>query len=66
MAGNVPEVRDLACGMLVDPAGATALAYRGKTFYFCSAHCAKVFALNPEKFLRHPARPNPYRFPRKG
>lgn len=58
------DVRDPSCGMSVDPATAPTFNYHDQTFYFCSTHCAKVFSLDPAKFLRRPARPNPHRFHR--
>lgn len=54
-------IRDLCCGMRVDPTSSATIDYKGTTYYFCSRHCAQVFSLDPERFLRHPARPNPYR-----
>lgn len=65
MTGDAAGLRDLTCGMLVDPADAPAVEYQGQTFYFCSAHCARTFRLDPAKFVRHPAAPNPHNFPRR-
>jgi Cu+-exporting ATPase len=43
---------DPVCGMSVDPAHpAGKVEHAGTTYYFCSAHCAKVFAADPAKFL---------------
>lgn len=59
---EVTPIRDLSCGMQVNVATATAfIDYRGRRYYFCSRHCADVFAVDPEKFLRRPAPSNPYR-----
>lgn len=59
---EAPSTRDPSCGMRVDPATAPVhLDYRGQRYFFCSKHCGDVFALDPEKFLRHPPRPNPLR-----
>jgi P-type Cu+ transporter len=44
--------RDLVCGMNVDPERAAAKVERdGKSYYFCSAGCAKKFQSEPEKYL---------------
>lgn len=59
---DAKSIRDPTCGMRVDPASATShVDFSGRRYYFCSKHCADTFSLNPKKFLRHPARPNPYR-----
>ncbi len=55
------STRDPCCGMRVDPATAEHIDHAGNTYYFCSKHCADAFALNPQKFLRNPPHPNPYR-----
>ena len=48
--------------MRVDPATAPEhVDYRDHRYFFCSKHCGEVFVLDPEKFLRHPPRPNPRR-----
>lgn len=58
------STRDPTCGMRVDPATAPAhVEYRGHRYFFCSKDCGAVFALDPEKFIRHPSRPNPFRMP---
>src|SRR5579864_1660861 len=47
--------RDPVCGMSVDPLKAAAESeHAGKTYYFCSAGCAKRFSREPEKFLATP------------
>lgn len=44
-------VTDPVCGMDVDPAAALAQRdYEGRTYYFCSQHCADAFAADPAKF----------------
>ncbi len=44
--------RDPICGMSVDPLKAAAeIQHSGKTYYFCSAACAKRFSKEPHKFL---------------
>src|SRR3954453_17723224 len=43
---------DPVCGMTVGKdSTAGSFAYRGTTYYFCSEHCRKKFAADPE---RHP------------
>jgi P-type Cu+ transporter len=50
-AGNA-SVIDPVCGMTVDPGSAAAKhEYNGKTYYFCSHHCAQKFKEDPEKWL---------------
>ena len=45
-------VKDLVCGMDVDPATATNKSeYKGKTYYFCSPGCKKDFDKEPEKYI---------------
>jgi P-type Cu+ transporter len=44
--------RDPVCGMIVDPESAKAkVEYGGKSYYFCSAGCAKRFEQAPQQFL---------------
>jgi Cu+-exporting ATPase len=46
------SVTDPVCGMTVDPGSAAAKhEYNGKTYHFCSNHCAQKFAADPEKWL---------------
>ena len=43
---------DPVCGMTVDPATAAAKAdHAGKTYYFCSKHCAHAFQQEPSRYL---------------
>src|SRR2546425_1124096 len=47
-----PRVKDPVCGMMIDPQkGAAKVAHEGKTFYFCSAGCAKRFQAEPKRYL---------------
>lgn len=44
---------DPVCGMSVEPEKAWAkIEHEGTVFYFCSSHCAKVFAEHPEKYVK--------------
>jgi membrane fusion protein, copper/silver efflux system len=47
-------VKDLVCGMDVDPQSPKTLKaqYKGKTYYFCSDTCKKSFEANPEKYIQ--------------
>jgi len=49
------EHKDPVCGMTVVPEKAAGkVEHAGKTYYFCSKHCAKRFSDDPEKFLAAP------------
>ena len=54
-AAEPGTVKDLVCGMDVDPADAKAAKltsdYKGKTYYFCSDLCKKQFDAEPSKFV---------------
>ncbi len=51
-------VKDPVCGMNVDPARAKhRFDSAGKSYYFCSGHCAEKFKADPEKYLAQAARP---------
>ncbi len=44
-------VKDLVCGMEIDPKTAAAkMDYKGKTYYFCAISCRDKFKADPEKF----------------
>jgi Cu+-exporting ATPase len=44
-------VKDVVCGMEIDPNNAAAqMDYRGKTYYFCSTACHDKFMAEPEKY----------------
>ena len=44
-------VKDLVCGMEIDPATAAATEeYEGATYYFCSESCHERFVRQPERF----------------
>lgn len=43
--------QDPVCGMQLTEASAVARAeYKGKTYYFCSPACKKMFDQHPEKY----------------
>ncbi len=45
-------VKDLVCGMDVDPKTAPAKSeYQGQTYYFCSSGCKRAFDKEPQKYL---------------
>ena len=46
------KVKDVVCGMTIDPkkAAATRL-YEGTTYYFCSHGCASDFDADPKKYI---------------
>jgi Cu+-exporting ATPase len=47
--------KDPVCGMTVVPEKAAGkVEHDGKTYYFCSKHCAERFSDDPEKFLAAP------------
>ena len=46
-------VKDVVCGMEVDPRTAPAKSeYKGKTHYFCAPGCKVAFEKDPEKYLK--------------
>ncbi len=49
----VKIVRDPVCGMPIDRDHAFQTAtYGGRTYYLCDATCARLFARDPDKFVR--------------
>ncbi|MFQ6614132.1 MAG: heavy metal translocating P-type ATPase [Fidelibacterota bacterium] len=47
----ITKVTDPVCGMTIDPSTAVGSKhYDGNTYYFCSDHCQKKFAANPQEF----------------
>jgi Cu+-exporting ATPase len=45
-------VKDLVCGMTIDPATAAGKSeYKGQTYYFCALSCKKSFDEDPEKYI---------------
>ncbi|MGH6912100.1 MAG: YHS domain-containing protein, partial [Geminicoccales bacterium] len=52
-AGPSRVAKDLVCGMAVDPATADhQREHGGRTYGFCSAHCAQKFEAAPEDYLQ--------------
>lgn len=53
--------RDPVCGMMVDPERAAGShEHGGRTYYFCSKHCAAKFKADPDKYLAlAPVKPAP-------
>jgi Cu+-exporting ATPase len=46
------KVKDVVCGMMVDPETAAAQAeYKGTTYYFCAPGCKAAFEKDPEKYI---------------
>jgi len=54
------KVKDVVCGMMVDPETAPARAeYKGQTYYFCAPGCKVAFEKEPEKYLQATASAEP-------
>ena len=50
---TMEKVKDVVCGMMIDPKEAVATSeYKGKTYYFCAKGCKVAFDKDPEKYLR--------------
>ena len=46
------KVKDVVCGMVIDPNKASATrVHEGTTYYFCSPGCAKDFEEDPENYI---------------
>jgi Cu+-exporting ATPase len=44
-------VRDVVCGMTIDPATAAGSSeHQGETYYFCARSCKERFDANPERY----------------
>jgi YHS domain-containing protein len=49
----VEKVKDLVCGMMIDPKTAAATSeYKGQTYYFCAKGCKVAFDKDPEKYIK--------------
>jgi YHS domain-containing protein len=47
------KVKDLVCGMTIDPQTAAATSeYKGQTYYFCARGCKVAFDKDPEKYIK--------------
>jgi YHS domain-containing protein len=47
------RVKDLVCGMMIDPKTAAATSEcEGKTYYFCARGCKVAFDKDPEKYIK--------------
>jgi YHS domain-containing protein len=45
-------VKDLVCGMMIDPKESAGKSeYQGATYYFCAVACKRDFDADPEKYL---------------
>ena len=45
-------VRDVVCGMEIDPSTAAGRSdYQGATYYFCAVGCKQDFDADPQKYL---------------
>lgn len=54
------SVKDLVCGMTVDPTTTPHHAeHEGCAYHFCSAGCRSKFIANPDAYLAEPFRPQP-------
>ena len=46
------RVKDLVCGMMIDPKTAAArLEYDGQVYYFCAPGCKVAFEKDPDKYV---------------
>jgi P-type Cu+ transporter len=51
-AENVATVKDVVCGMEIDPATAAATEdFQGATYFFCSLGCRDRFVAGPERYV---------------
>ncbi len=50
--GLAGKVRDLVCGMRVNPHKAPSAEYGGRRFHFCSTACQRQFQDAPNRFMR--------------
>jgi Cu+-exporting ATPase len=59
-------VKDVVCGMDVDPDTAAAKSeYQGTTYYFCAVGCKESFDANPQQYLGGAAAASEESKPRK-
>lgn len=51
------KVKDLVCGMMIDPQTAAATSeYNGEIYHFCARGCKVDFDKDPEKYLKGEAK----------
>ena len=51
MKETIEKVKDVVCGMEIDPAEAAATKkYGWKSYHFCSQSCFTKFSKDPEKY----------------
>jgi Cu+-exporting ATPase len=54
---DMEKVKDLVCGMMIDPNTAAATAeYKGKKYYFCAKGCKVSFDKDPERYIKGEAK----------
>lgn len=47
----MPQVTDPVCGMTIDSVTAAGVSkYEGRTFYFCSEECKRLFDADPSRY----------------
>jgi P-type Cu+ transporter len=47
------KVKDVVCGMTIDPAKAAGTSvYNGTTYYFCAKSCKAKFDANPSQYVK--------------
>lgn len=52
MSAEATKVKDMVCGMAIDPKTAAATkVFEGTTYYFCSQGCARAFEADPKKYI---------------
>ena len=53
-------VKDLVCGMEIDPETAAGTSeYQGTTYHFCATGCKTDFVADPQKYLNPDFTPEP-------
>ena len=51
MVEDAAPVKDVVCGMEIDPKSAAGqMEYQGRTYYFCSHACHMMFMAEPQKY----------------
>ena len=53
MSKDSTKVKDVVCGMRIDPGTAAATrVYEGKKYYFCGQGCATAFDADPKGYVK--------------